>query len=181
MTTEKIDQPPFHWRSLASREVRFSGSIRQDEGGALETFAGKDQQGAVSYGEFETRYRRDQATYDVLVKSFGYRGEHNVGNPSPGARRIFSRAEANAMRRAIAELSSAKAERPFPLHGAGFSGRVVFERNWIRTSPLRVLGLAPREIAMFFAVMFVIGACIAAAAWWSVTYQVPPWLYQSRS
>lgn len=178
MTTEKIDPPPFHWRSLAGREVRFRGGVRQDEGGAREVFAGKDWRGTVSYGEFETRYHPDQTTYDVLVKSFGYWSKYEVGNPSLGAREIFSRAEANSMRRAILQLFTVKGERPFPLNGSGFSGLVLFERNWICISPLRLWGLTLREIAGLFALLLVIGACIAAAAWWSIAYRVPPWLYQ---
>lgn len=119
-------KPPFHWRQLGEKQVRFSGTARSVDDTGRHLFAVRTSTGAQLFGEFIELQEVDHAPYRIEIRSFGYSTKGNVGNPSPGARADFTAADADAIRDSVTRLFHESGESHFRSTGRETFSAVKF-------------------------------------------------------
>jgi len=125
---------PFEPLTRPEGTVAFAGTVRADDGGVREFWvelAGRPRM----YGEWRTKWTPNENDFDIEIVTFGFGSKHNVGDPFPGARNVFTIHEEKKVIDLVARLFSNVERRsglsPFRGNYSLFLGNIIFMPGWI--------------------------------------------------
>lgn len=129
----------FDWLQFPEGRARFGGGVRGWDELGHETFA-LELGGRAYFGEIQRTYLENQNDYNIVIDSFGYRWEIEVGMPGTDVREVFTPHEEAVARALVVRLVQAglKFETPpFQLNQtetSHFMGNIIFQDGWMLVS-----------------------------------------------
>ena len=126
----------FDWIQFPEGRARFGGGVRGWDELGHETFA-LELRGIEWFGEIKRTYLANGNDYNLVIESFGYRWERDVGVPGAGARSVFALGEEATARSLIVQLIEAGLNFEAPPYQLGqlehshFMGEIIFQGGWM--------------------------------------------------
>lgn len=123
----------FDWIQFPEGRARFAGGVRGWDELGHETFA-LELRGNEYFGEIDNTFLDNQSDYNIVIDSFGYGYEIEVGMPGAEVREVFTPEEAAIARTLVVQLIQAGLEfeePPFLLDPPShFMGKIIFKDGW---------------------------------------------------
>ncbi|MCL1501441.1 hypothetical protein M3O57_20165 [Xanthomonas nasturtii] len=134
----------FDWMQLTNGRARFTGSIRGADELGHETFS-VEINGSEYFGEITQDFLPDRENFNLVIDSFGYGNQLEVGMPLPSSSTAaFSSQDLEHVKALILELIKAGLDlerRPIVIsetERSKFMGNVSFPENWALCSNNKV-------------------------------------------
>ena len=126
----------FDWVQFPEGRARFAGGVRGWDELGHETFA-LELRGNEYFGEIKNLFLENHNDYNIVIDSFGYAWEIEVGMPGAEAREIFTPYEEETARSLVTQLIQTGLQfelPPSPLNqtaNSHFMGKIIFQEGWM--------------------------------------------------